>query len=64
MPVPARDRCPKCQGETDVPRENCLACTYQKHCKILNVSKYIPSHNFNGREKDANNRRDGNRKNL
>lgn len=60
MPVPARSICPKCKGETDIPRENCLACAYQNHCKILNGSKHVPSHYLDGKENDATNRRDTN----
>jgi hypothetical protein len=57
MPVPARDKCPKCRGETDVRQEACLACAFHKEVKILDGAKHVPAHYFDGQEQAAEDRR-------
>ena len=57
MPVPAKYKCSKCKGESDVPRgEPCLACECNQHFKWMDGAKHIPSHYFDGPEKKGERR--------
>ncbi|CAG9834548.1 unnamed protein product [Diabrotica balteata] len=46
MPVPLKNKCPKCGGETELPNSNCINCDYIEYLRSRPGAKNIPSKPF------------------
>lgn len=39
MPIPVKDKCPKCGEETDIPNIPCISCTFKSYIKNVKYQK-------------------------